>query len=353
MTETPRARIRSRPTPACPLCGSPGRPCHRGLRDRVAPGPEEWALSRCVDGACALLWLDPMPLEEDVGLAYPETYYTHGDEDAAPTWYRRAFRWLKQGYLARRYGYRVESTPLGQRLLGLSVHLLPRRRRDVDASVMHLPFRPGGRLLEVGCGGGNVLRILAELGWEAEGVDLDAAAVANARSKGLTVHLGRLEEQGFEDGRFHAIVLSHVLEHVHDPRGLLAQCRRLLHPDGVLVLLTPNAEGLGHLVFGASCFTLEPPRHLHIFNPSNLRRLVEGAGLRVTRLDTRSRGAAEYWALSREVREKGRADPGRRRSRGERLGGFLFETAEAVLIAVRPPAGDEIRLLARAGGDPA
>jgi hypothetical protein len=78
---------------------------------------------------------------------------------------------------------------------------------------------------------------------------------------------------------------------------------------------------------------------------------VEGAGLRVTRLDTRSRGAAEYWTLSREVREKGRVDLARRRSRGEKLGGLLFETAEAVLIAVRPRAGDEIRLLARAGSD--
>ena len=346
VTVLPRASIRSRPATTCLVCGAPGTPLYAGLRDRFAPGPEEWAFSRCTDSACGLLWLDPMPLQEDIGHAYHADYYTHQDQDPTLTWYRRGFRWLKQGYLAWWYGYRLESTPLLQRLLGLTLCLLPRRHADIDASVMHLPFRPGGRLLEVGCGGGVILRNLRDLGWETEGVDFDPAAVANARSKGLTVHFGSLEAVGLPAGRFDAIVMSHVIEHVVDPRGLMRECRRLLKPRGALVVLTPNDGGLCHRIFGASCFTLEPPRHLRIFSPRSLGKVVEESGFSIFRLATRSRGGRDYWTLSREIRRRGRVDPSQPPTAAARVGGRLFEALEAILIVASPHAGDEILLMA-------
>jgi 2-polyprenyl-3-methyl-5-hydroxy-6-metoxy-1,4-benzoquinol methylase len=338
--------MRSRPVASCPLCGGPGVSLYRGLRDRFAPGPEEWAFSRCSDAACGLLWLDPMPLQEDIAHAYHSDYYTHQDEQPTLTWYRRGFRWLKQGYLAQRYGYVVERTPLFQRLLGAAVWLLPRRRESVDASVMHLPYWPGGRLLEVGCGGGAILRILSDLGWQVEGVDFDPSAVENARGKGLTVHLGRLDTLGLPAARFNAIVLSHLIEHVHDPRALLRECLRLLHPEGTLVILTPNAESLGLRIFQADAFHLDPPRHLVVFTTSSLRKLAAEAGFYVSRLETRSRGARDIWVYSREIRRTGRADPSQPRTTAARIGGLLFEAFEAVLVNARPNAGDEILLMA-------
>jgi 2-polyprenyl-3-methyl-5-hydroxy-6-metoxy-1,4-benzoquinol methylase len=347
VTTSVRVPIRSRPMSACPLCGRPGVPLYHGLRDRFAAGREEWDLSRCPDPGCALLWLDPMPLEEDIGHAYHGDYYTHQDAGPPLTWYRRGFRWLKQGYLASRFGYQVGVTPLPQRLLGLGVRLFPRRRADIDVSVMYLPFRRGGRLLEVGCGGGVVLKILSDLGWEAEGLDFDPAAVANARRKGLNVRLGRLEAQGFAGGRFDAIVMSHLIEHVHDPRGLLRECRRLLDPEGTLVVLTPNAESLGHRVFQAAWFPLEPPRHLQIFNMLNLRKLVEEAGFSVFRLATPSRSARDIWALSRKIRGGSRIDLDQPQTLTERIGGLVFQAGEAGLLALRPGMGEEILVLAR------
>lgn len=344
MTTASRPRIRSRSVPACPQCGGPGTPLYRGLRDRFAPGPEEWGVSRCADAACSLLWLDPMPLEEDIGHAYHEDYYTHQGEGPALTWYRRGFRWLKQGYLASRYGYGASATPLRQRILGQAVWFLPLRRADVDANVMHLRFRPDGRLLEVGCGSGEVLEILRDAGWEAEGVDFDPAAVATARRRGLTVHLGGLDRLGLPAGRFDAIVLRHMIEHVHDPGGLLRECRRLLRSDGVLAVLTPNADGLGHRIFRSDAFYVDPPRHLHVFNPRNLRRMVEGAGFAVQRLETHSRRARDIWIHSRAIRRTGRANPRERPSLRARMGGLLFEAFERALLVARPESGDEVFL---------
>ena len=338
--------IRSRPAPNCPLCGAPGVPFHRGLRDRSADTAERWTLDRCVDPGCRLLWLDPMPLEEDIAQAYHDGYYTHHDEAAALTWYRRGFRWLKQGYLAGRYGYRLGSTPRRQRLLGRALWLLPRHRADVDASIMNLPARSGGRLLEIGCGGGVILRNLRDAGWDVEGTDVDPVAVANARSKGLSVHLGRPQDLHLEEAGFDVLLLSHVLEHLHEPRARLADCRRLLKQGGSLVVLTPNNEGLCHRLFGASCFTLEPPRHLQVFNPRSLRRLVAGSGFTVTAVRTRSRGGRDYWEWSREIARTGTLEPGQPRRLADRLLGRTFEALEAALLLVMPGAGDEIYLAA-------
>jgi SAM-dependent methyltransferase len=257
--------------------------------------------------------------------------------------------------LASRYGYDMEGTPLRQRLLGQTLWLLPLRRADVDANVMYLPFRTGGRLLEVGCGSGAVLEILRDAGWQAEGVDFDPAAAATARRRGLTVHVGSLDAQNLPAGRFDAIVMRHVIEHIHDPRGLLRECRRLLRSDGTLALLTPNADGLGHRTFRSDAFYVDPPRHLHLFNPRNLRRMVEEAGFSVRCLETHSRRARDIWIHSREIGRTGRAKPRERPNTAARAGGLLFEVGQSVLRLVRPGSGDEIFLHAGAaahrGGD--
>ena len=97
-----------------------------------------------------------MPLDRELSLAYAGDYYTH--HGAPPlTWPRRAYYWLRRGYLARRYGYHAHRVPAWQKLLGSLIVLHPRRRADMEFAAMHLPARPGGRLLEVGCGRGELL----------------------------------------------------------------------------------------------------------------------------------------------------------------------------------------------------
>ena len=62
-------------------------------------------MKKCPGPGCGLVWLDPMPLEEDIGKAY-ETYYTHQGKPIPPdTWLRRIYPYVQAAYLARRYGY--------------------------------------------------------------------------------------------------------------------------------------------------------------------------------------------------------------------------------------------------------
>src|SRR6185437_6809996 len=70
--------MRAAARPRCDVCGSAGEPLYRGLSDGMFYAAGSWSVSRCCNGNCGLLWLDPMPLAEDLPAAY-ESYYTHGE----------------------------------------------------------------------------------------------------------------------------------------------------------------------------------------------------------------------------------------------------------------------------------
>ncbi|MBJ7596316.1 MAG: class I SAM-dependent methyltransferase [Candidatus Dormibacteraeota bacterium] len=170
-----------------------------------------------------------------------------------------------------------------------------------DAS--HIPWVPGGRLLEVGSGRGAVLAEYRQLGWEVVGVEPAARGVELARLTGLDVRLGKLGEQSFPIACFDAVVLNHVLEHVSDPRSLLAEVHRVLKPGGWILVRLPNAESWEARVYREDWWSWELPRHLIHFSPPTLHMVLAAAGFRIVRMRTELRpanlGLNARWAAHR------------------------------------------------------
>lgn len=119
---------------------------------------------------------------------------------------------------------------------------------------------------------------MRSLGWSVEGVEVDERAVQNAIRLGVKVHLGTLEQVCLAESAYDAVVLRHVIEHVHDPVGLLKECFRVLKPGGSLVVITPNIRSLAHRRFGQDWEGLDPPRHLHLFTSTTLATAAQLAG---------------------------------------------------------------------------
>ena len=261
----------------CPACGAGERRLiHQGLADRLffsAPG--EWDMYECM--VCASAYLDPRPNAETIGLAY-RNYFTHqaGDSGAPNGVYRALRQRLANGYLNERFDAHV--TPASR--LGVWVaRMMPDKRAVIEAGMRNLPVaKPGDRLLDLGCGNGMFLKRARDAGWDVAGVDFDAKAVDVARNHGLDVRLGGIEQLDPAVEQFDVITLSHVIEHVHHPLEVLRASLALLKPGGFLWLETPNIASTGHEIFGEYWRGLEPPRHLLLFNPKSLRRILCDAG---------------------------------------------------------------------------
>lgn len=153
-------------------------------------------------------------------------------------------------------------------------------------------LRSSGRLLEVGCASGLLLKHAAERGWEVQGVELSAGAVAHARGLGLEVFHGELADARLPGSFFDLVYMGDVLEHVPDCRATLAEVTRVLKPAGYLYLRGPiTTNSLARRLALTACawtgreiVLREPPYHLWEFTPGPLRRLLERVGLRVVRL---------------------------------------------------------------------
>jgi 2-polyprenyl-3-methyl-5-hydroxy-6-metoxy-1,4-benzoquinol methylase len=334
--------IRTRRCGRCYICGTDGRWLHKNVVDHYFGAPGSWSFRRCANHECGLIWLDPMPLEEDIGIA-DRDYVTHDEYSAPKSWHglRALPELVDSAYRSSRYG--VGPKPWMSALLALPIHLTPSRRAAVDFPLRYLADRPAGRLLDIGCGDGTMLKQAMSLGWSVEGVDIDATVLENARSKGLLVHLGAVEELNLPDDSFDLILMSHLIEHVYDPIRLLRECRRLLSPGGRLIVATPNAESLGHSKFGANWLLLHAPQHLYLFNSANLAAMTRKAGFKKIQTRTGTRGADGVFFFSNyrtQSNSAGDFSP----SLIQRLRVLGDELWESVLLKVRPSCGEELVL---------
>jgi SAM-dependent methyltransferase len=146
-----------------------------------------------------------------------------------------------------------------------------------------------GIVLDVGCGSGVFLKMLAERGGKVErgdkaergrrnvvGLDfaLDAARAAWKHS-GVPAICGTLSKAPFAPGTCAAITMFHVIEHLYDPASYLYAAGELLAPGGRLIVQVPNAACWQFLLFGDRWNGLEVPRHLVHFRLKDLETLLD------------------------------------------------------------------------------
>jgi SAM-dependent methyltransferase len=245
-------------------------------------------------------------------------------------------------------GYKEFERSSLQEKLGKILSWIGPLKERVELSVMGLNGEERGKLLDVGCGNGQFLAEMRDLGWEVFGVEPDRDAVKIARECfGLCVHEGLLEENTFPDNTFQAITMNHVIEHLVDPIRTLKECNRMLKSDGKLIIRTPNIKSFGLWKFGQAWLHLDPPRHLYLFSPLTLKRFVEGAGLKVFELRTSARYANWMWVNSYLIQREGTMQGGfpKNQSLWLRLNGLAFQIWEHVLC-LRKDLGEEVVLLA-------
>ncbi len=195
--------------------------------------------------ACHLLFRNPRPTQAEIARSYNTggTFAAWQDEEAA-----RALMWDRRAALIRR-------------------------------------FQPRGKLLDVGTGDGRFLQLCRSAGYDVIGTEVSETGAAYARRQGLDVRMGQVTEIDLPQASFDLITVWHVLEHVPEPRAVLAKLHSLLRPGGFLALAVPNEENFlfrdrlgrpgparpfGPLPFGGEI-------HLTYFRPRTLRSTLRAA----------------------------------------------------------------------------
>lgn len=151
------------------------------------------------------------------------------------------------------------------------------RRRILEHLLTALPLPASPRIFDLGCGTGHNLIMLQELG-EATGIDLSADALAYCRELGCRSTLqGDLTNLPLEDGVADLVVASDILEHLDADAKGASEIRRVLKDDGYALVTVPAFMWLWGTQDDVS-------HHKRRYTRAELRRVLEGAGLRIEKL---------------------------------------------------------------------
>lgn len=277
------------------MCGAglAARPAIRGS-DLLHGTPGEFRVHVC--GGCGAGNTRPPADAEELARFYPDLYGPHASEG-----------------------------PFGGRL----GRALSNRELRVGAAGA-LGELPGGRLLDVGCGDGELGERMSARGWHVAGIDPSPAAVGRARDRGVDAVEGTLETVAVESSAYDAVVFNHSLEHVPAPVEALAAARRATRPNGLLAVSVPNFGCWARRRFGRNWFHLDLPRHRVHFTDRALGTALGRAGWEPWRTWTTTSpsglaGSVQY----RRTGGLGVAEGPNRRALGQIAGLALIPAARA------------------------
>lgn len=245
----------------CMLCRGAMRPWLRVPDDAKQSRAAAYDVYWC--DTCAYGAVQPIPSVEQVAEFYRlDRYYTQGESH-----YEAEGEKGLLDQLRTHVAWRLDR---GTPLAGRAIHEALGRKPS--------------RIIDIGCGNGQIAAELATLGHSIVGVEVDPNAISRRlRERGLEVLAGSAEilPPELAPRSFDCVVMNHVLEHCRDPLLALQNARSLLKPGGRLLCEVPNnaAAALEHV--GSAWEMLDVPRHLHFFTQRSLQRACEAAGLRV------------------------------------------------------------------------
>lgn len=260
----------------CPNCDTDN------ARERRLPHSiDDWQLKAC--RACGFVYLENPPGYE----AFVEDF----------AWERTYAEQRKIRRRGRRLHYLISDS-----LKKLRHVVRSGRPREMGLIQRHVS---AGRVLDIGCAGGMSLSRLSDrhtpFGIEISKTLAEQAQAVCAARNGAVVRDNAIDGLAqFDADFFDGILMISFLEHEIQPRRLLVEARRVLKPDGAMIIKVPNYSSFNRRVRGARWCGYRYPDHVNYFTPTTFRRMLEdcGLGLRRFRWNDRIPVSDNMWAIA-------------------------------------------------------
>jgi len=144
-----------------------------------------------------------------------------------------------------------------------------------------------GRLLEIGAGAGALVRVARERGWVVHATEVSQSGLRELAQTGAEVFAGDVRDARCPEGHFDLVISLEGLEHLPAPAPHLRELCRITRAAGLLLLSTPNFNGISRRRFGIAWRVVDP-EHLGYFTPRTLKNALRGSGYRTVRVRSRS-----------------------------------------------------------------
>ncbi len=226
----------------CPVCGSKHFTDHWSC--------DGFKFVKC--DSCSVIYQNPRPAQDALIGRYDDEYFE----------------------------YEIENERQFYKLMRLALS-------DIDFGALTANFPDSGRtFLDIGCATGLLIHSLSGEGWKARGVEVCApAARYGIEHRGVEIHIGTLEAAGFEPESFGVVHCSHLIEHLTDPASFIREVLRILRPDGLFLVSTPNASGFQARLFGHR-WRSAIADHMVLFSKKTLKRALENRYFDVINIKT-------------------------------------------------------------------
>lgn len=146
-------------------------------------------------------------------------------------------------------------------------------------------IRSGGitkYLLDVGCGDGGFISLLAKKGWQVAGTEVAPAGI-HAHASPNCICRRELVDCHFDNASFDVVTMWHSLEHFTKPSAYLSEVERILKKDGLLLLEVPNFGSWQARFFKNNWFHLDPPRHVFHYDFNSIEMVLKKANFTIAK----------------------------------------------------------------------
>lgn len=240
-------------TSACPQCNSQGR-----LFQKIPYSIYEQQFDVYKCGSCSVCYTYPFPSPDLLDKIYSGEY------------------WLRE-----------KKTDRPKQVTSI-VQKFNKARLAAMVRPLIRALKPGDRILEVGCGAGQLAIYLQQRGFEVDVTDVSQEIMTEiAEPYKINAYCGDLEDISFDGVQlYNAVIFNNVLEHLEAPKTNLRIASQLLVRNGLIFIEVPNIDSLQFRLFRQKWFPLQLPQHLFHFSPESLQKIARNTGLKKVWLST-------------------------------------------------------------------